>query len=58
MQINCEDCMNYYYDEEYECYSCAMDLDEDEMYHFVYGKTDRCPYYRQGDDYTIVRRQN
>ena len=36
----------------------AMDLDEDEMYRFVYGKNDNCPYYRQGDDYTIVRKQN
>lgn len=58
MKTNCEYCMNYYYDEEYECYSCAMDLDEDEMYRFVYGKNDACPYYRQGDDYTIVRKQN
>ena len=58
MQTNCEDCMNYYYDEEYECCACAMDLDEDEMYRFVYGKNDACPYYRRGDDYTIVRKQN
>ena len=23
---NCEDCMNYEYDEEYECYTCAQNL--------------------------------
>ena len=26
---NCDDCMHYEYDEEYDCYSCIMDLDED-----------------------------
>ena len=32
MKTNCEFCMNYYYDDEYECYCCAINLDEDEMY--------------------------
>ena len=32
---NCETCMNYEYDEEYEYYVCTKNLDEDEMYHFV-----------------------
>lgn len=56
--INCEDCINYYYDGEYECYTCAMDLDEDEMGRFLCGSFKDCPYYRRGDDYTIVRKQN
>ena len=30
-QGNCESCLNYVYDEEYECYTCLVDLDEDEM---------------------------
>lgn len=55
---NCEDCINYYYDDEYECNSCLMQLDEDEMYKFVTGSFDGCPYYRPGNDYTIVRKQN
>ena len=29
--------MNYEYDEEYEYYVCAQNLDEDEMYRFVQG---------------------
>ncbi len=58
MKTNCEMCMNFYYDEEYECYVCAMNLDEDEMYRFVRGNNENCPYYRMGDDYTIVRKQN
>jgi len=55
---NCEICMKYLYDEDYECYTCAMDLDEDEMRHFIGGSFTRCPYFRPGDEYTIVRKQN
>ena len=28
---NCDVCINYVYDEDCECYTCAIDLDEDEM---------------------------
>ena len=28
---SCDICMNYTYDEDYECYTCEVDLDEDEM---------------------------
>lgn len=54
---NCENCMYYQYDEEYEYYTCTQNLDEDEMYKFVNGNFSECPYYRFGDDYTIVRKQ-
>ena len=54
---NCEYCMNYEYDEDYECYVCTQNLDEDEMVRFVKGDIHECPYYRQGDEYTIVRNQ-
>ena len=54
MKTNCEFCMNYYYDDEYECYCCAINLDEDEMYRFTMGNNDNCHYFRMGDDYTIV----
>ena len=49
--------MNYEYDEDYECYVCAMDLDEDEMYNFLTGHSDNCPYFQYGDEYRIVRKQ-
>ena len=54
---NCETCMNYEYDEEYEYYVCTKNLDEDEMYHFVKGEFSHCPYYQYGDEYQIVRKQ-
>ncbi len=54
---NCDDCMHYEYDEEYDCYSCIMDLDEDEMRLFITGRFLSCPYYRAGNEYSIVRKQ-
>lgn len=54
---NCESCMNYEYDEEYGYYVCSQNLDQDEMYRFIKGDFDHCPYYRYGDEYVIVRKQ-
>ena len=34
-ESNCDACMNYIYDEEYECYICDMDLDQDGMGRFL-----------------------
>ena len=54
---SCESCMYYSYDEDYECYTCEVNLDEDEMAKFMQDKFYNCPYYRQGDEYLIVRKQ-
>ncbi len=35
----------------------AEDLDQDEMYRFITGQFRECPYYRAGDEYSIVRKQ-
>lgn len=56
-ESNCEACMNYIYDEEYECYICDMDLDQDEMGRFLTNTFENCPYFRLGDEYMIVRKQ-
>lgn len=53
----CETCWNYDYDEEYDEYYCIMDLDEDEVYRIWTSPNQRCPYYRQGDEYYLARRQ-
>lgn len=53
----CDDCNFYLYDEEDDCYVCDMDLDEDEMYHFLTGRMSACPYYQPGDEYLLVRHQ-
>ena len=31
MSTNCETCANYEYDEYFECWVCAVNLDEDDM---------------------------
>jgi hypothetical protein len=49
--------MNYEYDDDYECYVCTQDLDEDEMVRFVQGDFRECPYYQMGDEYRVVRKQ-
>ena len=54
---NCESCLNYEFDEEYDCYSCIMDLDEDEMRLFIQGSFKACPYYRFDNEYSIVHKQ-
>ena len=56
--IICEDCIYYMYDDEYDCYMCSLDRDEDEVQRTLFGKYKSCRYFRFGDDYTIVRKQN
>ena len=54
----CDDCMYLEYDEEFGYSVCQQDLDEDEMRLFIQDTFDNCPYYRSGDEYSIVRHQN
>lgn len=56
-QTSCDSCNNYVYDEDYECYTCEMSLDEDEMGKFLSSSFDNCPYYQPGDEYLVVRKQ-
>lgn len=53
----CDECANYEYDEDYECYVCMVDLDEDEMQKFLSDTYNNCPYYVNGDEYLVVRHQ-
>lgn len=57
-ETKCDICMNYEYDEEYDCYVCGMDLDMDEAERFITFSFKDCPYFRPGDEYTIVKKQN
>lgn len=54
---NCDMCVNYVYDEDYECYTCLVNLDEDEMYRFLTGTQQQCPYFQLDDEYGVVRHQ-
>ena len=54
----CDNCAFYDYNEDYECYECTVNLDEDEMFSFINGTVKNCPYFHDNDDYKIVRKQN
>ena len=54
---NCDHCANYIYDEEYDCYTCQIHLDEDEMVKFMQNTFDDCHYFQFYDEYKIVRHQ-
>ena len=58
VQSNCETCVHFDYDEEYEEYVCMQDLDEDEMVRYLGGSFSSCPYYRFYDEYKSVQKQN
>ncbi len=58
VKSNCESCAHFVYDDESECYTCEVNLDEDEMARFIQGSVFDCNFYRLDDEYAIVRKQN
>jgi len=57
MAPQCDTCAYYAYDEEYEEYYCDVNRDEDEVYRENEERHYSCPYYRNGDEYAVVRKQ-
>ncbi len=56
-ETSCESCANLVYDEEYEEYVCDVDMDEDDYGRLMTDHSFQCPYYRNGDEYAVVRHQ-
>jgi len=54
---NCENCINYTYNEYHNCYECEVNLDEDEMEKFISNTFYDCPYFQFNDEYQIVKKQ-
>ena len=54
---SCDMCVNYVYDEDYECYTCLVNLDEDELVRFLADRFSDCPYFRLDDEYKVVKKQ-
>ena len=56
----CEDCMYLEYDEATKQYICSIEyiMDEDYLARMNGYYSKRCPYYKIGDEYTLVRKQN
>lgn len=57
-KTSCESCAYFVYDEEFEEYACDMDMDEDDFGRMQSYPSSGCPYYRNGDEYAVVRHQN
>ncbi len=53
----CDDCAYYVYDEEYDEYVCEANMDEDDFSRMMEQGTSTCRYYRDGDEYRVVRHQ-
>ena len=54
---SCESCNNFQYDEDDDCYYCLVDMDQDDCYRFLSGAQFSCPFYRNNDEYEVVRHQ-
>ena len=57
MASQCDLCAYYWIDEEDGTGECQVNLDEDEYYRFISTEYKECPYYRNGDEYRVVRHQ-
>ncbi|MCR5108540.1 MAG: DUF6472 family protein [Lachnospiraceae bacterium] len=53
----CDTCTFYVYDDEYEEYFCEADMDEDDYSRLMTGSHKVCPFYRDADEYKVVRHQ-
>ena len=56
-RVSCEICTYYIYDEDYESYVCDKNMDEDEYIRLMTDRYFQCPFYRNGDEYAVVRKQ-
>jgi len=54
---NCDTCCYLVYDDEMEEYVCDVNMDEDDYGHLVQSHFKECPYYKDGDEYKVVRHQ-
>ena len=46
--MNCEGCLYYIYDEDYEEYICTADMDEDDYGRLMQSSRKQCPFWRSG----------
>ena len=57
MAVDCNSCSFYVYDEDYEEYDCQVNMDEDDYGRLMQTSFKECPYYKDGDEYKVVRHQ-
>lgn len=54
---SCDMCAYFMWDEEFEEYVCDANMDEDEISRLMSDSHYNCPYYKNGDEYRVVRHQ-
>ncbi|MCR5802211.1 MAG: DUF6472 family protein [Lachnospiraceae bacterium] len=57
VQGRCDECAYNEYDEDDEEYYCSVNMDEDDYYRFLTSGYKECPYFKNGDEYAVVRHQ-
>ena len=57
MDSICGTCAYLTYDDDGEEYICDCQMDEDDYYRISQGSYKNCPYYRNADEYLVVRKQ-
>ena len=57
MDSICNTCAYLSYDDDSEEYVCDCQMDEDDYYRLSQNNYKSCPYYRNGDEYRVVRKQ-
>ncbi|MBO4229230.1 MAG: hypothetical protein J5938_02630 [Clostridia bacterium] len=55
---NCDDCVHFEYDPDWQETVCNVPLDEDEYERYLSGNHADCTYYQPYDEYKSVRKQN
>ena len=55
--MECETCAYYVYDEDLEEYLCEADMDQDDYQRLQYSGFKGCRFWRNGDEYAVVRHQ-
>ncbi len=57
MNGSCDHCIYLIWDEDYEEYICDAAMDEDDYVRLREGSFRGCPYFRDSDEYKVVRKQ-
>ncbi len=55
--MECETCAFYEYDEEDDEYYCSCYMDQDDVARLENSRSKKCPYWRNGDEYAVVKHQ-
>ena len=53
----CDECNNFQYDDEDECYYCVADMDEDDVYRLTQRQYKSCPFFGSNNEYEVVKKQ-